>query len=527
VETSAPTADPGYWRDQVSRLEAREHLTSDELAGLVRAHWWLGEVTACLERGEQLFERLVDEGRPGEAADTGLRLALVWATRGDVPIALGWLSRSERLLERLPRGPVHGVATYLRVTTQLELEADPTEATAAADELDALAREHRERSLECFAVTLRGMSTVMQGDLDGFRDLDEAMTMIVGGRVDPMWAGDIYCSVIHLCEGLGDLGRMRAWTDALESWAAPLSSTFVFAGVTRVHQLQLLRAEGDWDAVERELGTWSDRLVGGHGWLAGVGFYELGDLHRMRGRLDQARACFARARALGIEPQPGEARLLHAEGQGDQALDTLRAALAGQPPLTRARMLGAAAELALALGDRSFAETATRDLEDVAACFGTPGLLADAAVARAECLVADGSPVEALRLLDRAARTYREQRHQYALARVHEVLAEAHAAAGDPQRAAASAATARAIHQRLGAVADLARPRRASTPAGLTQRELQVLAQVSAGLTNREVAAALSISGKTVSRHLESIFAKAGVTTRTAAAAWARTHDLG
>ncbi|MEO5661939.1 MAG: LuxR C-terminal-related transcriptional regulator [Nocardioides sp.] len=55
---------------------------------------------------------------------------------------------------------------------------------------------------------------------------------------------------------------------------------------------------------------------------------------------------------------------------------------------------------------------------------------------------------------------------------------------------------------------------------------MEVLARVSAGLTNKEVAAALVISDKTVSRHLASIFLKAGVSSRTAAAAWAREHHL-
>ena len=53
-----------------------------------------------------------------------------------------------------------------------------------------------------------------------------------------------------------------------------------------------------------------------------------------------------------------------------------------------------------------------------------------------------------------------------------------------------------------------------------------MLEKVAAGATNREVAAALGISEKTVGRHLANIFTKVGVGTRTAAAAWARAHDL-
>ena len=53
-----------------------------------------------------------------------------------------------------------------------------------------------------------------------------------------------------------------------------------------------------------------------------------------------------------------------------------------------------------------------------------------------------------------------------------------------------------------------------------------MLSCVSSGLTNREVADVLVISDKTVSRHLASIFTKIGVSSRTAAAAWAREHHL-
>jgi DNA-binding NarL/FixJ family response regulator len=52
---------------------------------------------------------------------------------------------------------------------------------------------------------------------------------------------------------------------------------------------------------------------------------------------------------------------------------------------------------------------------------------------------------------------------------------------------------------------------------GLTGREEQVLGLVSAGLTNAAVANRLDISEKTVKNHLNSVFAKLGVRTRTEA----------
>jgi RNA polymerase sigma factor (sigma-70 family) len=51
----------------------------------------------------------------------------------------------------------------------------------------------------------------------------------------------------------------------------------------------------------------------------------------------------------------------------------------------------------------------------------------------------------------------------------------------------------------------------------LTAREREVLLLVADGLTNAEVAERLWISPGTVRRHLENVYAKLGVRTRTAA----------
>ncbi len=144
----------------------------------------------------------------------------------------------------------------------LVFDGDPAAAAPAVAELSRMARQYADPSLDCFALTLAGMADVLSGDIGGFAALDEAMIPVLGGAVDPLWGGDIFCSVIHLCEALGDLARMRSWTDSLAEWSGPLSSTFLYAGVTRVHQLQLLRAEGEWDQVERELGDTSAGLGG-------------------------------------------------------------------------------------------------------------------------------------------------------------------------------------------------------------------------------------------------------------------------
>ncbi|XAH23938.1 response regulator [Xylophilus sp. GW821-FHT01B05] len=69
------------------------------------------------------------------------------------------------------------------------------------------------------------------------------------------------------------------------------------------------------------------------------------------------------------------------------------------------------------------------------------------------------------------------------------------------------------------APASTAAPRRPNVP--LTPREAEVLSWLAKGKTNRDIADILGMSPRTVNKHLEHIFEKLGVETRTAAAALA------
>jgi DNA-binding NarL/FixJ family response regulator len=80
-------------------------------------------------------------------------------------------------------------------------------------------------------------------------------------------------------------------------------------------------------------------------------------------------------------------------------------------------------------------------------------------------------------------------------------------------------------------MADLARLDAATAPpdrapGNLSPREIDVLRLVAAGNTNRAIANELIISEKTVARHVSNIFTKIGVSTRSAATAFAYEHHL-
>lgn len=108
-----------------------------------------------------------------------------------------------------------------------------------------------------------------------------------------------------------------------------------------------------------------------------------------------------------------------------------------------------------------------------------------------------------------------------------------------PHRAALSAAEAADLLRReasagrldpdaVAAVLDAAghSVRRVERPAGLTEREAEVVGLLARGLQTKQVAHALGISAKTADHHVQSAYRKIGVSTRAAAAVFAMEHGL-
>lgn len=492
---------------------------------LARSKWWLGDVQGSMALSEDIFRRRVADGLPQSAARAALMLSLQWGLRGNIAVSSAWLNRARLLLESLPESVEHGYLLYLEGNDAIYLEGDAGPALSASVQLKELSRRLVAPELASFASMLSGLAAVRSGDAStGFRDLDEAMLPVLAGQVPAEWGGDIYCSVIHLCYEMADYSRMRAWTDALATWCAGLSTSFMYAGIVRVHELQLLSAEGNWAQVEPEIAELGERLRNAHGWIAADCFCELGEIRRRRGDTAGAAAAFASARELGVDAQPGPALLLAQAGRADAATDALRAALAERGPLGRAWLLLPMVEL-LAPGNPSAAEVYCRELELTASRYGSPGFQGRAHHARGAVLMAEHRWPEAMTALESAAQAYRSQRLRYELAEIHDRLASVNAAMGEHRAGDAERATAAAIRAQLGA-ATIPWLRTSGEPGGLTSREVEVLSCVLSGSSNRQIADTLTISEKTAGRHLANIFTKIGVTSRTAAAAWARQHGI-
>jgi DNA-binding NarL/FixJ family response regulator len=262
-------------------------------------------------------------------------------------------------------------------------------------------------------------------------------------------------------------------------------------------------------------------------------FYRQGELHRLRGDLPAAENAYRAARQHGLEPQPGFALLRLAQGEKDAAAAAIRRRLAETTDRpTRGRLLPASVEIMIAAGELDAARAACLELDEIAAHYSSAMLTATAAHAWGAVRLATGDATNALVALRHAAQGWQELEAPFESARTRVLLALACQEIGDAETGALELEAARETLAELGAATEVARVEallghsRARDSHGLTARELDVLRLVAAGKTNRDLAAALVISEHTVSRHLQNIFRKLDVSSRTAASAFAHEHDL-
>jgi len=511
-------------------------LAAEDLERAGRAAYLIGRDDDWFSLCERAFRERMRQGDPEGAALDGFWLVFGLMSRGEWARAGGWVGRARAVIDDGRRDCVARGYLLAPEALQALMGGDPEAAYATFSEQREIGRRFADLDLLTLAGFGQGQALIAMGRItEGIAVLDEVMVGVTAGETSAVVTGLVYCGVIAACMQTFDPRRAREWTVALQLWCDAQPDLVQFRGQCMVHRAQIMQIQGAWPDALEELKQATERFTDAGHPAVGDAHYELAEVHRWRGDLEDAEQAYRRAAASGRDPQPGLALLRLAQGRLEAASAGIRRALEeATEQVRRPRLLAAAVEIALEEGkDVDAARAAAGELARLAVERDVPLLQAMAAHAGGLVGLAEGDARRALAGARRAWSLWQELDAPYEAARARVVVATACRALGDEDAARMELEAARQVFERLSAGPDLARvealtglDRSRARSSGLTAREVEVLQLVATGRTNRAIATELFLSEKTVARHLSNIFAKLGVSSRAAATAYAYRHDL-
>jgi DNA-binding CsgD family transcriptional regulator len=523
------------WTDSFRHFEAADHeapLEPEDLERLATAAYLIGQEDDSETFWERAHRAFLERGDREGAARCACWLAVGLQLRGASAPASGWFARARHILDE---GQIECVVRgYLLIPPAIQriVQGDPAAGDALFSQAAEIARRYGDRDLACKAAQGRGRALIRLGRVsEGVALLDEAMVAVIAGDVSPILAGDAYCTVLEGCQEIFDLRRAYEWTTRLARWCAAQADLVRYRGECLLYRAEVFQMRGKWEEAARDAQDACELLMSRP--AAGAAFYRLGEIHRLRGELEKAEAAYTQANERGRKPQPGHSLLRLAQGNIDAAAASIRSVLLDTgTQAARARMLAAAVEIQLAAGDVEHARAAATELSTIASAIGASLLSAASAQATGAVLLAEGDVAGAGTLFCRASEIWRDLEVPYEEAKTRVLMAMVCERRTDPEGQRLEVEAAQRLFKQLNVEFCGARigepPKQATTePIGsLSEREAQVLRLVASGKTNRAIAEELFISEKTVARHVSNIFDKLGVSSRSAATAWAHQRNF-
>ena len=305
------------WKKSYAELsvadEARAQIGVENLERLAISAYMLGKDEASADFWARAHAESLRRHDVSRAARCTFWLVLD-LTRGEDARAGGWLARAKQLLDERPDCAEQGLLLALVARTHVR-QGDIDSAHQAASRAIELSRRFDDSELQVFSRLSLAQVTARRGDRRVAASLfDEIMVAVTVGDVSPVGIGVAYCAVIDGCFAALDLGRARAWTEVLSGWCAAQPDLVAFRGKCLVHRVELLRLKGAWSQATAEAERACEWLAQATGnpedtpavspfkYPVGAAFYQLAEMHRLRGAFQRADAAYRRASEYGYAP---------------------------------------------------------------------------------------------------------------------------------------------------------------------------------------------------------------------------------
>ena len=439
------------------RLTRLLRLAAEDLERLAWAAELSGDSERFLKATERVYDVRLAEGALRPAARAAFWVGFRSMSLGEAGRANAWLGRAQRLVEGESTECAEQGFLLLPLAFRHQMPGQLDAALDVAAEAAAIGDRVGDADLSAFGRTIQGRALIRQGQIErGMALLDESMLAATANRLSPIFTGLIYCTVIASCQRVYAIERAREWTAALSAWCEGEPRAVPFHGPCLVHRAELLQIGGAWPEAIEEARSACSRVrptIAARSPMRTI-------------RKGRSTACGAPSRkpsaASRRRASTGKSRnrvgpLAPGQGQREVAQSAIRRVVAeAQDPLTRAKLLPAAIEIHLAVGDVDSAREACAQLDEIAASFATEVIGALAAHGRGRIHLAEGDAQAALGPLRRAFWVWQKIGAPYPAARVRVDLARACQALGDGEGARMELEAARVVFEELGAVPDVA-----------------------------------------------------------------------
>lgn len=434
--------------------DSQTGLAAEDLDRWATAAIWMDRMDVAIAARERAHAQYVKADKFVRAARAAIELANDNYHLGARSVCNGWLTRAEKLLEKLPDVVENGYLSRIKARTAIEADRDLDAALEHAAKALEVAEKHGDADLRALATQDQGRVLVLKNRVkEGMALLDEAMASAISGELSPLVVGSTYCNMISMCEKIADYRRAREWSDQAVRWCEPHSES-AYPGICSVHRAEIMRVRGDWAAAESAASkgcSYTDSI-------AAEAHYVMGEIKLHRGEYQEAESSFQEAHRRGRQPAPGLALLRAAQGRLDAARSLINRALSSSDlELDRIRLLPAGVEIALATGDVTTARSRAGELVDLVKRFESTVFSAHAAYAAGTVALAEGDVEAALPLLSTARENWQTVNMPYEEARTRVCMAIAYWGEGETDFAGLEALAARATFDSLGAAVDLER----------------------------------------------------------------------